>query len=337
MSRIWNDRHKHPLSNPIIHIAAADAPAPKRQQPNDKGSPVPNEDERHLPPVALLLQSPDADQPGHREAEPHIGADIGETDSGGGMHDGNSQSPWQSLRENQAHVAPGAHVAHDRHPTKTFDEKIPEGIVVWNSPYGVRKQLDFVTLLGNQPAHQKIVGGAVLDGLIAAKSREARASRNNCLSQGKLDSVQLARYENYGIEVGNHADGVKMLRKRLVIRRDIKAGHPAHLWIAQWRYNGAQIIRLDPNIAVVDHQDFVPGFIHHPNQLRHFVVDAAAPRTIKHSNATLREIPHQLLKNRHGGIVIITDAKKQLVVRIILPALSGEVFIRLGVQAPDGF
>ena len=239
--------------------------------------------------------------------------------------------------ENQAHVAPGAHVPHDRHPTKTFDEKIPEGIVVWNSPYSVRKQLDLVTLLGNQPPHQKIIGGAVLDGFIAAKSREARASRNDCLSQCKLDSVQLARHQNSGVEVGNHTDGVKMLRKRLVMRGDIKAGHPAHLRIAQWRHDRAQIIRLDPNVAVVDHQNIVPGFIHHPNQLRHFVVDAAAPRTIKHSNATLRKIPNQLLKNRDGGIVLITNAKNQLVVRIILPAIAGEVLIRLGVQAPDGF
>src|SRR5260370_35962371 len=250
------------------------------------------------------------------------------------MSQRDGQTPGQSLRKSEPQVSPGTHVAHHRYPSKRLDKKIVQRIIVWNGLNGVRKQLDFKALLRDQSANEKVIRGAILDGLITPESGEVRARRDDRLSQRELDSVELPRHENPGIKVGNNADRLKMLGNRFVMRGNVQASHAAHFRIAQRGHHGSQIIWLDPHVAVVDHQNFVASFVHHSDQLSHFVVDGVASRTIKDSNLTLGKITHQLLKNGHRSVVLIADAEYQLIIRVLLPAIALKIFLGFVLQAP---
>src|SRR6202022_3020735 len=137
------------------------------------------------------------------------------------MRQRNSKTPWQSLSKSEAQVSPGTHVAHHRHPAKPLDKKIFQRIAIRNGPHGIGQQLDFKALLGDQPADQKVIRGTVLDGLVTAESGEVRSGRDDGLPQGEFYAVQLPRHENSRIEIGNHADGLQMLRESLVLNRNV--------------------------------------------------------------------------------------------------------------------
>ena len=77
-------------------------------------------------------------------------------------------------------------------------------------------------------------------------------------------------------------------------------------------------------------------FVHHAHQLGHFVIDGVAARTEQNPNLPVREIPLQLFQNRHGGIALISDAKNQFIFRIVLPAVTGKVFVSLGIHPAKG-
>ena len=132
------------------------------------------------------------------------------------------------MRKGETEVSPGAHVAHHSHPAKPLDEKILHRIVIGNGLDGVREQLDFEALLRNQPADEKIISRTIFDGFVAAESSKVGARRDDRLSQSEFDSIELARHQNSGVEVGYHADGLKMLRKCLVLSGNVQAGHSSH-------------------------------------------------------------------------------------------------------------
>src|SRR5690242_74246 len=180
-----DDGHEQAFANPIIHIAPTNAATPESQQPNYKRGGVPQDNERHFFPKAVLLEPPNSDEPGDQHAKEKICAHIAESD-GGRMSERNRKTPRQSLRESEPEMPPWAHVAHDGHPAKTLDEKVFQGIVVWDGTDGVWKQLDFETLLGNQAANEKIVSGTILDGLVAAESGKVLARGDDRLTESEL-------------------------------------------------------------------------------------------------------------------------------------------------------
>src|SRR5438477_12519709 len=108
-------------------------------------------------------------------------------------------------------MSPRTHVAHYGHPAKPLDEKRAWRIVIRDGLDGVRKQLDFKALLRNQPANEKIIGGTILDGFVAAESGEMGTSSDDCLSESEFDSIELAGHQNPRVQVGYHADRLNML------------------------------------------------------------------------------------------------------------------------------
>ena len=127
------------------------------------------------------------------------------------------------------------------------------------------------------------------------------------------------------------------MRKSLVFRGNVQARHPSDFRISQRRHHSAQVVRLHANVTIIDDQDFVPRLIHHAHKLGHFVVDGLAPRSKKNANLPLRKIVFQLFQNRHRRITSIPNAKNQLVLRIVLPAITRQVFVSLGIQPPQRF
>src|SRR6266849_1680869 len=127
-----------------------------------------------------------------------------------------------------------------------------------------------------------------------------------------------------------------MLRKCFILSGNVQTSHSANFRIAQRSHHGSQIIWLDTNITVVDHEDFVASFLHHPDQFRDFIVDGGASRAIEDSNLTFGEIAHQLLKSGHGSVVLIANAENQLIIRVVLPAITSKVFVGFWVQAAYG-
>src|SRR6266436_3189619 len=191
LRRTRGGRHKHSLSNPVVHVAPPNAAAPKGQQPDHECRSIPNDDEWHLFPKPSLVQSPNTDEPGHRNAKPRIGSQIRESDSCGGMGESHSQTPWQTLRECKPHMSPRTHVPHHRHPTDSLAEEGAGRIIVWYGLHRVRKQFDFKALLRDQAANQKIIGRLVFNRFVSAKSSKVRTGCNNGRSQCELDSIQL--------------------------------------------------------------------------------------------------------------------------------------------------
>src|SRR5438552_18002934 len=110
------------------------------------------------------------------------------------MSKSTSETPGQSLGKSEPDMPPGTHMPHHRHPTKPLDKKILHCIAVRNGLDGVRKQLDLKTLLRDQPADEKIIGGAVLNGFVAAETGEVGARRDDRLPKSEFDSIQLARH-----------------------------------------------------------------------------------------------------------------------------------------------
>src|SRR5580698_4376954 len=56
----WNERS---LTDAILDVPPADAPAPETEQPDQQRPCVPHRDERHLFPDAFLLHAPNSDEP----------------------------------------------------------------------------------------------------------------------------------------------------------------------------------------------------------------------------------------------------------------------------------
>src|ERR1700694_5142168 len=166
------------------------------------------------------------------------------------MGESDGQTPWQTLRKSKPHMSPRTHVPHHRHPTYSLAEERAGRIIVWYGLHRVRKQFDFKALLRDQTANQKIVGGLVFNRLVSAKSSKVRTGGNNGRSQGELNSIQLPSDQNSRIEVGIHADALQMLRERFIVNGLVEAGHATHFRVRQRRDNRAQVIRLDPDIAV---------------------------------------------------------------------------------------
>src|SRR6266481_3735316 len=126
-----------------------------------------------------------------------------------------------------------------------------------------------------------------------------------------------------------------MLRERFVVGGNVQAGHATDLGIAKRSHDGAQVVWLDANVAVVDDQNFVARFVHHADELGDFVIDGVAPRAVENANLAFWKIVDQPLKNGDGGVSFIADAEDQLVFRIILAAVARKIFVGFRIQAAD--
>src|SRR5208282_6805913 len=83
---------------------------------------------------------------------------------------------------------------------------------------------------------------------------------------------------------------------------------------------------------IADYNHFVLSFADQSGQLDHFVVGSSSARAEQHPNATFRKIPHELAQDRNHRVVLLPHAEKHLVIRIVLPAETREVLVRLGIQ-----
>src|SRR5215470_16792771 len=155
------------------------------------------------------------------------------------MREEHGKGPRQPLREDEAKVSPCAHVTHHRKPAQALDEQILERMVIRNGFNGVRQELDLIPLLSDVAPHQKIVCRLILDGLVSAERLEGGSRGNNRLAKSELDAVKLARHENTGKKIADHADGLEMLCKGLIFGGNVQRGHAANLWIAKGRDDGA--------------------------------------------------------------------------------------------------
>ena len=90
--------------------------------------------------------------------------------------------------------------------------------VIANGLDGVAQQNHLVALLGDQAAHQQVVGGAIFKLRVAAESVQARAGGGDGGSQGELHSVQLPGHQNAGVEIGHHSDGLQVVGQSLDVQ-----------------------------------------------------------------------------------------------------------------------
>src|SRR5580658_2732475 len=228
-------------------------------------------------------------------------------------------------------------MTHHHDPAQAFVEQVAERLIVGDRQNCVGQKFNLVALFGDQAAHQQIVGRTVFDGSIAPESGQSCACGGNRRPQRKLHSVKLTCDQNADVEVGKHADRLETFGECFLFDRNIKTGDSSHLGIGQRSNHGAQIVGLYSDVTVADYNHFVLSFADKAGQLHDFVVGSSSAGTEQHSNAALRKIARQLLQDGNNRVVFLTDAEKQLVIRIVLPAEAGEVFIRVRIQPTDRF
>src|SRR5579859_133868 len=200
---------------------------------------------------------------------------------------------------------------------------------------GIRQQGDLKTLLSNQPPDQQIIRGTVLDGGITSETSEIFSRGDDCLSEGELDAIQLPGNQDSGIKIAKHADGLEFLDKRAFVSGNVEAGYGANFRVAERGHHGAQIIRPHANVAVVDDQHFILCLFHQTRELHDFVVGGGVSGYVDDTNSALRKIAFQFLDNRQDRLVTVSDGKKQLIIRIILPAVAREIIVGFVIQAAN--
>ena len=240
------------------------------------------------------------------------------------------------MSKDQAQVAGGAHMAHDHNPPQAFVKQIAERGVVGNGFDSVGKKLYLQALFRDETTDQKVVRGTIFKSFISAEKSEVRTGGGDSGAKRKFHAVKLARDENAGEKIGNHPDHVQILGKRSVARGNVEAGNGAHGGVPQRGYHGAEVIGLDADIAVVDHQNFMLGFAGEAGKFGYFVVDTVSAGTIDDANVALRKILDELLNDGNGGVTGLADAEEQFELGIILTAEARKVQVRIGVKAPDG-
>ena len=198
---------------------------------------------------------------------------------------------------------------HYHDPAQALVKEAAHGLIIGDRLHGIGEQFHFVTQVGNQTAHQKVIRRPVLNCLVTAELRQARARGGNRRPQRELDAVQLPGYQNAGIEIGNHSDGLQFFREGIFVGGHVKTRYSPNRGVGQRRNNGAQIVRADAHIAVADHEIFVLCLARQRNQFCHLVVAGAAPGIEQHADSPLREFAGQPFHDRQRRIIAPPDAE----------------------------
>src|SRR5580692_2728457 len=163
--------------------------------------------------------------------------------------------PGQALRENESDVAPGAHVAHDRHPAEPLEEKLTERAKIGDSFDSVGQEFHVKTLFRYQASDEQVVRRPIFDSGVATEGCEMLSRGDDGLAKSEFNAVELARDEDAGIKITDHTDGLELLKKGVFVGGDVEAGDGADFWIAERRDDGTQIVWPHANVAVVDDQN----------------------------------------------------------------------------------
>ena len=196
----------------------------------------------------------------------------------------------------------------------------------------IRQEHNFISLFGDQTAHQHIVSRTILDGLVASEAREVSAGGGNRGPEREFHAVQILGDQNAGIKIRRHADFLDVVHNPRLQDGNVEAGYGADLLVCQRRDDRPQIIRIDADVAIVDHHHFVLRLRHQARQLGYFVVDGVASRSVKHANLAVRKITAQLVQDGNHGLGGVVYTEDDFVVGIVLAAEAGKILV--GVRDP---
>ena len=179
-------------------------------------------------------------------------------------------------------MAPRPHVAHHHDPAQTLVQKIAHRLVIGHGLYGVGQEPHLVALLGDQAADQQIIGGTILDCLVATES--ARRSRRVAIVGPSANftpsNCHAPEFPRKNRKAYRSPASVAPGSSRRWEGRNRLPPLPSD---QQRRHDHVQVVGVSTDVAVVDDQNFMLRLAGQPRQLRHFVVGGVATRTIKHS------------------------------------------------------
>ena len=113
----------------------------------------------------------------------------------------------------------------------------------------------------------------------------------------------------------------------------IQASHHAHAVAGKRHHYPAEVIGTHPDITIVDQQILVPRLGQHLQQVADFAIHAALLRADHQLDLPLGKFAHELLDERHGGVVGVAHAEDDFVLRIILQAVAAKTFVSAGIGA----
>src|SRR6267143_4075606 len=90
-------------------------------------------------------------------------------------------------------------------------------------------------------------------------------------------------------------------------------------------------------IAIGQYQQLVPRFAREPRQLVDFAVCAEMLGPHQQTDFALGKIRDDPPDQLHGGVGVAVDGEQDFVLRIILQAKTGEIFVRCKVDAKHWF
>src|ERR1700683_3126518 len=104
------------------------------------------------------------------------------------------------------------------------------------------------------------------------------------------------------------------------MRWQVETSYSPYFGIGERSDYGPQVIGRHSNVAIAHYHYFVLGFRHKASQFCDFVIYRFFIRAKYDSNAMLGKIVNNFFKSRNHRIVSLPDAKKDLVLRVILTA-----------------
>src|SRR5579864_5301627 len=203
--------------------------------------------------------------------------------------------------------------------------------------YGMR-EFDPPTLLRDAPPQFVIIGQVICNRFESADRFEVMLAEGERRSQTEMHPLlDLSRSKNSRNKICADTESLKSGTECLCGNSAIKASDQAHAWPLKLRDNGAQIARLDPNVAVIDEKDLVSGPRHELGYGAHLAVGAKLFFAKHFAYIALREFTYQLLNNWDRRIVGIADSEQDLVLRIILHTMRTKRLMHLEVTAFERF
>ena len=117
---------------------------------------------------------------------------------------------------------------------------------------------------------------------------------------------------------------------------DIETRHQPHRGILQRSHDGVEIPRTDPDVAVGDHQDIMPGGREHVQHVADLEVGAAHTAVNHQRQVAVGKLPDQAPDGRDRGIGGLADAEDHLQVAAPpLLAKGAQVLVEPGLVAAE--
>src|SRR5271168_1881302 len=326
--------HHPPLLHRVLRTIPGNPVGREARQPHHKVDSIPYRHQPQLPPQNLVANAPNAHGPGHHQPKHQIRQQIRPADTPRRGHNRRQHRPGQPMRENQPQIGRRPAQPHRPRPAHLMVPEPAHSLRRIHRPHRLARKDHPAAGLGNAVPQLIVVREHVGKALETANLRQPWFRRDNRRAQRKRDPLHPLRHQHSREKIARSADGLDLRPKIFLGDSAIKRSHRSGLFARQWCHHFPQIIGPHAHVAVGQHQNLVPRLARQAGQLGHFAVRPRLLRANRQANRSRRKFLNHPLDQRHRRVRRVVHPKKNLVLRIILPAKAREILVRTKIQAP---